>query len=71
MKTKVQILSENPDLRSYRVMLYEEAGDQDFQLTFDCYAEDDEHSAEQALNAYPNGVVISTTPDMGNDYDQT
>ena len=33
--------------------------------------EDDEHSAEQALNAYPNGVVISTTPDMGNDYDQT
>jgi hypothetical protein len=48
-------------------MLYEDKGDKDFQLAFDCYAEDDDHAAEQAESAYPNGEVLSTTPFMGND----
>ncbi len=67
MKTKAEILAENPNLISYRVMLYEDKGDRDFQLAFDCYAEDDNHAAEQAENAYPNGKVLNMIPFMGND----
>lgn len=67
MKTKTEILVENPDLRSYRVMLYEDEGDTEFQMAFDCYAEDADHAADQAKDAYPSCVVISTTPDIGND----
>lgn len=66
MKTKAQILAENPDLRSFRVMLHEEKGDK-FQIAFDCYAEDAESAADQAENAYPNGEVLTITPDCGND----
>lgn len=66
MKTKAEILAENPNLISYRVMLHEEKGDK-FQMVFDCYAEDDDHAAEQAMNAYPAGEVLTTTPFMGND----
>ena len=65
MKTKAQILSENPNLISYRVMLHEDIGDK-FQIAFDCYAEDDDHAAEQAQNAYPCGEIITTTPFDGN-----
>lgn len=74
LKTKAQILAENPNLISYRVMLYEEPeepGDTEFQRAFDCYAEDDDHAADQALNAYPQGVILSITPFMGNDDELT
>jgi hypothetical protein len=67
MKTKAEILAENPNLVSYRVMLHEDKGDRDFQIAFDCYAEDDDHAAEQAQDAYPNGEILTTTPFMGND----
>lgn len=66
MKTKAQILAENPSLISYRVMLHEEKGDK-FQIAFDCFAEDADSAADQAQNAYPNGEVLTTTPDCGND----
>jgi hypothetical protein len=66
MQTKAEILASNPNLISYRVMLQEDNGDK-FQMAFDCYAEDDDHAAEQAQNAYPNGEILSTTPFTGND----
>jgi hypothetical protein len=61
MKTTAQILSENPNLLTYRITLKEEAGD-DFTTVFDCYAEDDDHAQEQAENAYPACEIINTTP---------
>lgn len=61
MKSHEQILAENPTLKPYRVMLHEDKGDREFQIAFDCYAEDADHAAEQAENAYPNCEVISTT----------
>ncbi len=64
MKTKEGILVDNPNLISYRVMLYEDKGDTE--IAFDCYAEDDDHAAEQAENAYPNGEVLSINPFCGN-----
>jgi 1,2-phenylacetyl-CoA epoxidase PaaB subunit len=65
MQTKSEILASNPDLNSYRVMLHEDKGDK-FQVAFDCYAEDDDHAAEQAQDAYPNGEVLTVTPFSGN-----
>lgn len=66
MKTKAEIQASNQNLISYRVMLHEDKGDK-FQITFDCYAENDDHAAEQAKNSYPNGEVLTTTPFSGND----
>ena len=40
----------NPNLMQYRVLLNEEHS-QDFQIAFDCMAEDDDHAQEQAENA--------------------
>lgn len=65
MMTHAEILAANPNLIAYRVMLSEDAGDTDFQIAFDCYAEDDDHAEEQALNAYPNGEVFTITPFAG------
>ena len=62
MKTHEKILAENPNLISYRVTLAEDAGDADFTLVFECYAEDDDHAEEQALNAYPCGLILNITP---------
>lgn len=50
----------NPNLVSYRVMLYEEQGEK-FQIAFDCHAEDPDHAYEQAKNAYPSCQVVSCT----------
>lgn len=41
-------------------MLRETPGDK-FQTTFDCQAEDADHAAEQAENAYPGAEITSTT----------
>jgi len=60
MKTHNEILQENPNLIPYRVTLEEEAGDK-FTIVFDCYAEDDDHAEEQALNAYPSGIIENIT----------
>ena len=60
MKTPAQIMSENPNLIPYRVTLAEEPGDK-FQIVFDCYAEDDDHAAEQAENTYPAAQINSVT----------
>lgn len=46
-------------LKGYRVTLHEDPGDQ-FKVHFDCLAEDDDHAAEQAENAYPGCEVIHT-----------
>lgn len=43
-------------LHPYRVSLEEDSGDS-FTLLFDCFAEDGEHAIEQALDAYPHGVI--------------
>lgn len=47
-------------MEEYRVTLHEDRGDK-HTIVFDCHAEDGDHAAEQALNAYPNGEVINTT----------
>jgi hypothetical protein len=47
-------------LTEYRVSLHEDKGDK-FTLFFECWAEDNDHAEEQALNAYPNGEIINTT----------
>lgn len=41
----------------YRVSLHEERGDK-FTIVFDCWADDTDHAAEQAMDAYPMGEVI-------------
>ena len=45
-------------LSEYRVSLHEDIGDK-FTLFFDCWADDEDHAEEQALNAYPNGEIIN------------
>jgi hypothetical protein len=47
-------------LKEYRVSLHEEKGDK-FTLFFECWAEDQDHADEQALNAYPDGEIINIT----------
>ena len=58
--TKPDVL---PNLMSYRVLLNEEHS-QDFQIAFDCMAEDDGHAQEQAENAYPGCRINSVRPDI-------
>lgn len=60
MRTTAQVLQDNPNLIPYRVTLAEEPGDK-FTIVFDCYAEDDDHAAEQAENAYPGCLIHNTT----------
>jgi hypothetical protein len=45
-------------LTEWRVSLHEDRGDK-FTIYFDCWAEDQDHADEQALNAYPNGEIIN------------
>lgn len=49
--------AEGDGLTAHRVTLHEEKGDK-LKLHFDCMAEDADHAAEQALNAYPAGEVL-------------
>ena len=44
----------------YIVSLHEDAGDR-FVLMFACWAEDADHAAEQAENAYPGCEIINVT----------
>lgn len=66
---EVQPLSLTPDdlLRPYQVSVYEDKGDK-HALDFFCLAEDDDHAAEQAVDAYPNGEVRHTTEIPKEDY---
>lgn len=43
-------------LKSYTLEIQEK--DQEHSILFECKAENGEHASEQALNAYPGGVVI-------------
>jgi len=45
------------EMAPYRVTLHETAGDT-FQLVFECMADDADHAAEQAENAYPGCCVL-------------
>jgi hypothetical protein len=45
-------------LEPFLVTLHEDKGDK-FTLFFECWAEDEDHAEEQALNAYPNGEIIN------------
>ena len=47
-------------LHPYRVSLHEDKGDK-FTLFFDCYADDPDHAADQALDMYPNGEIVNVT----------
>lgn len=60
MKISAQVIAENPNLVPYRVTLAEEKGDK-FTIIFDCFAEDDDHAEEQALNAYPMATIHNIT----------
>jgi len=57
MKSDADVLKDNPTLASFVVTLNEDKGDESKTL-FGCFAEDERHAKEQALNAYPNGDVI-------------
>ena len=48
-------------LHNYGVSLHEEPGDT-FRMHFFCQADDPEHAAEQAENAYPGCEVLSVFP---------
>ena len=50
-------------MNSYIVTLHEEVGDK-FTLVFNCEAEDTEHAAEQAEDAYPGCEVINVTKEQ-------
>lgn len=47
-------------LTEYRVSLHEDRGDK-FTIFFDCWANDEDHAEEQAMNAYPNGEIVNVT----------
>jgi len=55
-------------MKSYLVSLHEDKGDK-FLMFFECWAEDEDHAGEQALNAYPCGDVVHISPpsDMDNE----
>lgn len=44
-------------MKSYIVSLHEDKGDK-FKMSFQCWADDEDHAEEQALNAYPCGEVV-------------
>jgi len=56
MLTIEKIIEQNPNLIPYRVTLAEDKGDK-FRIVFECFAEDDDHAEEQAINAYPNAEI--------------
>lgn len=47
-------------MKGYRVTLHEEPGDK-LTLVFDCRADDADHAAEQAGDAYPGCEIINVT----------
>lgn len=57
--SNVTTSSIEPPLFPFRVMLREVAGSEN-QTAFDCQAEDSDHAAEQAENAYPGVAIVST-----------
>ena len=46
------------NLNNYTIHLHEDKGDK-FTLVFDCWAEDEDHAEDQALDMYPNAEVVS------------
>ncbi len=52
-------------LKPFRVTLNEEPGDK-FTIVFECEAEDSDHAAEQAGDAYPGCTIINCTEFEGN-----
>ena len=45
---------------NYRVTLVESPGDR-FKLIFECFADDEDHAEEQAMDAYPGCTVLHIT----------
>lgn len=45
---------------NYRVTLHEEQGDT-FTMVFDCFADDEDHAEEQALDMYPDALIVNIT----------
>jgi len=56
-KALLQSVLSRENLRPYRVSLKEEPGDK-FTMHFECWAEDADHAAEQALDAYPTAEIV-------------
>ncbi len=56
-KALLQSVLSRENLRPYRVSLKEEPGDK-FTMHFECWAEDADHAAEQALVAYPTAEIV-------------
>lgn len=52
------MIIDHQGLEPFLVTLHEDKGDK-FTLFFDCWAEDEDHAEEQALNAYPNGEIVN------------
>ena len=53
-------------MKSYIVSLHEDKGDK-FKMSFQCWADDEDHAEEQALNAYPCGEVVHISPPSDTD----
>jgi hypothetical protein len=47
-------------MKDYRVTLFEDLGDE-FLIVFDCMADDFDHAADQATNAYPHCDIFNIT----------
>lgn len=45
-------------MKNYIVKIVEEPSESDFELNFECQAEDSDHAREQVIDAYPRCRVI-------------
>ena len=53
---QLQIYEMSAPFKDYQMLIYENKGDKDA-IVFECSAEDWDHAAEQAINAYPHGEI--------------
>lgn len=50
-------------MKSYLISLHEDKGDK-FVMFFECWADDEDHAEEQALNAYPCAKIVHISPGL-------
>lgn len=54
-------------MKAYRLFLREQRGDK-FTIRFDCWAEDEDHAEEQAIDAYNCAFIVSCVEIPSSDY---
>ena len=53
-------------MKSYLISLHEDKGDK-FVMFFECWADDEDHAEEQALNAYPCAKIVHISSGLDTD----